>query len=122
MRGNGVAVIVRVKFRAHDADVGVTVALAPSTNHNMGDPVVVRPQHLGNLVLPNLFKVGKRCSNHLLISEDLVTKGVQAHERDADVSGGNPVLQFVVVIKVVRARPPVQGGEGHVATGERGDV
>jgi len=103
MRRNGVAVIVRVKFRAHDADVGVTVALAPSTNYNMGDPVVVRPQHL-------------------LISKDLVTKGVQAHERDADVSGGDPVLQFVVVIEVVRARPSIQGREGHVATGERGDV
>lgn len=120
--GYGVAVIVRVKFRAHDADVGVAVTLAPSTNYNMGDPVVVRPQHLGNLVLPNLFMAMKRSSNHLLISEDLVTKGVQPHERDADVSGGDPVLQFVVVVKVVRARPPVQGGEGHIATGERRDV
>ena len=49
MRRYGVAVIVCVKVRAHNADVGVPVALAPSTDYNMGDPIVVRPQHLGNL-------------------------------------------------------------------------
>ena len=122
MRRYGVAVIVCVKVRAHNADVGVPVALAPSTDYNMGDPIVVRPQHLGNLILQSLFIAWKKHSNHLLIAEDLVTKGVQSHERDADVSGGNPVLQFVVVIKVVGAWPPVQGGEGHVAPGERRDV
>jgi hypothetical protein len=103
MWGYGIAIIVLVKVRAHDADVGVPIALAPSTNYNMGDPIVVRPQHL-------------------LIAEDLITKGVQPHERDADVSGGNPVLQFVVVVKVVGARPPIQGGEGDITAGEWRDV
>ena len=51
MRRYGVAVIVCVKVRAHNADVGVPVALAPSTDYNMGDPIVVRPQHLGNSIL-----------------------------------------------------------------------
>ena len=41
MRGNGIAIIVCVKFRAHDADIGVPVAFAPATDNNMGDPVVV---------------------------------------------------------------------------------
>ena len=41
MRRYGVAVIVCVKVRAHNADVGVPVALAPSTDYNMGDPIVV---------------------------------------------------------------------------------
>ena len=41
MWGYWIAIIVLVKVRAHDANVGVPIALAPSTNYNMGDPVVV---------------------------------------------------------------------------------
>ena len=128
MWGYGIAIIVLVKIRAHNADVGVPIALASSTNYNMGDPIVVRPQHLGSFILRSLFTAREKTlkshglNDHLLIAEDLVTKGIQPHERDADVSGGNPVLQFVVVVKVVGARPPVQGGEGDITAGERRDV
>ena len=51
MWGYGVAIVVCVVFGTHDADVGVTVALTPSTNNDMGDPIVVGSQYLhkGNI-------------------------------------------------------------------------
>ena len=51
MWGYRVAIVVCVVFGTHDADVGVTVALTPSTNNDMGDPIVVGSQHLhkGNI-------------------------------------------------------------------------
>ena len=62
MWGYGIAIIVLVKIRAHDAHVGVPVALASSTNYNMGDPIVVRPQHLGNSILQSLFTAREKTS------------------------------------------------------------
>ena len=44
----------------------------------------------------------RRTLLHLLVSEDLVTKGVEAHEGDPDVGGRHPVLQLLAVVEVVR--------------------
>ena len=63
MWGYGIAIIVLVKIRAHDAHVGVPVALASSTNYNMGDPIVVRPQHLGSFILRSLFTAREKHQN-----------------------------------------------------------
>ena len=39
---------------------------------------------------------------YLLVSEDLVSEGVEAHEGDPDVGGRHPVLQLLAVVEVVR--------------------
>ena len=39
---------------------------------------------------------------HLLVSESLVSEGVEAHEGDPDVSGRHPALKIPALVKVVR--------------------
>lgn len=73
-----------VESGAVNALVSVTVALATGTNGNIGNGIEVRPEHL-------------------LVAEQLVTECVEAIQDDSDVSGGDPLLEFNAVLKIVGA-------------------
>jgi hypothetical protein len=71
-----------VESGAVNALVGVTVTLATGTDGDISDGVEVRPQDL-------------------LVTEQFVTEGVEAIQRDSDVCSGDPLVKFDAVLEVV---------------------
>lgn len=85
-----------VESGAINALVGVTVALAASTNCNIGDGIEVRTEYL-------------------LVAEQLVTECVEAIQDDSDVSGSDPLLELNAVLEIVGAGAALERREGDVS-------
>ena len=75
----------------------------PSSDSEVSDGVVVRPEDLG-------------------IEEHFVTKSVEPLQGDPDVGGRDPGLELRAVLEVVGAGSALEGGEGDFGSGQGGHV
>lgn len=88
---------------AGHALAGVSVALAARTHGNVTDGIEVGLQHLS-------------------VAEELVTKGIQAIQSDANVSGCDPFLQLLTALEVDATGTALERGEGDFTVAQRRDV
>ena len=82
---------------------GMPVALAPSSNGDISDGVVVALPDLG-------------------IGVNLVSEGIHPGQHDLDRRGSDPVLEDFAVFENVSGRAALEGGEGDVSSGDGGNV
>jgi hypothetical protein len=86
-----------------DALTRVAVTLAPAPYSEVRDGVEVRAKNIG-------------------VPKHFVPEGVDSVEYYHDFCGCHPLLEFWAVLEVIRARPALQGAEGHTAPSQRGNV
>lgn len=89
--------------RARYTLAGMSIALATRTHGNVTDGIEVRLEHLG-------------------ITEEFVTEGVQSVQRDTDIRGRDPLLQFSAALKIDATGTTLQRGEGNLTVPQRRDI
>lgn len=92
-----------VHARAGHALARVSVTLATCSDSNVADGIEIRLEHLR-------------------ISEDLITEGVQTIQRDTNVCGCHPVLQFQAAFKVDATGTSLERGEGNFTITQRRNI
>lgn len=88
---------------AGHALAGMPIALATRAHGNIADGIEVGLQHLS-------------------IAEQFITKGIQAIQCDANISGCYPILQLQAALEIDATRTTLERGEGDLTIAQWRDV